>query len=224
VPVGGGGLISGIAVLLKALNPAIEIIGVESESAPTLSRALAEGTPVKVAMAPTLADGLAVARAGALAVELCRDRVARIERVGEPEIAGAILRLMETEKAVVEGGGAVGVAYALRRPPELQGKRVAVVLSGGNIDMNMVSRIIERGLASAGRLCRFQVELEDHPGSLVRVLQVVSALGANILQVHHDRSFAPADVAKVSVTLVLETKDAEHVARIRDALSAPQSS
>ena len=121
-------------------------------------------------------------------------------------------------------GGAPGTRETdLLDPVNLVERVHAVVLSGGNIDMNMVSRIIERGLASAGRLCRFQVELEDHPGSLVRVLQVVSALGANILQVHHDRSFAPADVAKVSVTLLLETSDADHIARIREALSATQN-
>ncbi|HEY6725819.1 MAG TPA: threonine ammonia-lyase [Polyangiaceae bacterium] len=220
VPVGGGGLLAGIAVALHALAPEVRLIGVESESAPTLSEALEAGGPVAVRVRPSLADGLGVAQAGARAVELCRGRVSQVEQVSEPEIADAVVRLLEDEKAVVEGAGAVGVAYALRRPQLLAGKRVAIVLSGGNIDMNMVSRIIERGLAAAGRLCRFNVELEDHPGALARLLGVVSGAGANVLQIQHDRSFAPADVAKVSVTLVLETSDHAHVGRLRDAFAA----
>lgn len=220
VPVGGGGLLAGIAVALHALAPQVTLIGVESESAPTLSAALDAGRPVAVPVRPSLADGLGVAHAGARAVELCRERISHVVQVSEPEIAAAVVRLLEDEKAVVEGAGAVGVAYALRRPDLLAGKRVAIVLSGGNIDMNMVSRIIERGLAAAGRLCRFNVELEDHPGALARLLAVVSGAGANVLQIQHDRSFAPADVAKVSVTLVLETSDHAHIARLREAFMA----
>lgn len=219
VPVGGGGLLAGVAVALHALAPHVTVIGVESESAPTLSAALEAGGPVAVPVRPSLADGLGVAQAGARAVELCRGRIAQMVQVSEPEIAAAIVRLLEDEKAVVEGAGAVGVAYALRRPEQLAGKRVAIVLSGGNIDMNMVSRIIERGLAAAGRLCRFNVELEDHPGELARLLAVVSNAGANVLQIQHDRSFAPADVAKVTVTLVLETSDHAHIARLREAFA-----
>ena len=220
VPTGGGGLLAGVAVALNALAPEVVVIGVESESAPTLSAALTAGRPVPVKVRPSLADGLGVAQAGIHAVELCRDRVSQVVQVSEPEVAAAIVRLLEDEKAVVEGAGAVGVAYALRRPELLAGKRVAIVLSGGNIDLNMISRIIERGLAAAGRLCRFNVELEDHPGALARLLAVVSAAGANVLQIQHDRSFAPADVAKVSVTLVLETADHAHIARLRQAFTA----
>lgn len=220
VPVGGGGLLAGVAVALHALAPRVTLIGVESESAPTLSAALGAGMPVPVAVRPSLADGLGVAQAGARTLALCRGRISEVVQVSEPEIAAAVVRLLEDEKAVVEGAGAVGVAYALRRPDQLAGKRVAIVLSGGNIDLNMVSRIIERGLAAAGRLCRFNVELEDHPGALARLLGVVSGAGANVLQIQHDRSFAPADVAKVSVTLVLETSDHAHIARLREAFTA----
>jgi len=220
VPVGGGGLVAGVAVAIRGVAPNVEVIGVESESAPTLSAALSAGKPVPVDIRPSLADGLAVAQAGARTVELCAGRVSRIVQVSEPEIAGAIVRLLEDEKAVVEGAGAVGVAYALRRPELLAGKRVAIVLSGGNIDLNMISRIIERGLAATGRLCRFNVELEDHPGALGRLLSVVSGEGGNVLQIQHDRSFAPADVAKVSVTLVLETADHAHIERLRRAFTS----
>lgn len=219
VPVGGGGLLAGLAVALHALAPEVAVIGVESESAPTLSAALAAGRSVPVSVHPSLADGLSVAQAGERALALCRGRVSEVVQVSEPEIAAAIVRLLEDEKAVVEGAGAAGVAYALRRPDLLTGKRVAIVLSGGNIDLNMISRIIERGLAAAGRLCRFNVELEDHPGALARLLAVVSGEGANVLQIEHDRSFAPADVAKVSVTLVLETSDQAHIARLRQAFT-----
>jgi threonine dehydratase len=209
-----------MAVAISAVAPNVEVIGVESESAPTLSVALTAKMPVPVDIRPSLADGLAVAQAGARAVELCAGRVSRVVQVSEPEIAGAIVRLLEDEKAVVEGAGAVGVAYALRRPEALRGKRIAIVLSGGNIDLNMVSRIIERGLAATGRLCRFNVELEDHPGALGRLLAVVSGEGGNVLQIQHDRSFAPADVAKVSVTLVLETADHAHIERLRKAFTS----
>jgi threonine dehydratase len=126
---------------------------------------------------------------------------------------------MEIEKAVVEGAGAVGLAWLLRRPPELQGRRVAAILSGGNIDLNVAARVIERGLAAAGRLCRVAIELSDHPGALARLLGLVASTEANLIQVHHDRNFGPADVTMVNVTLVLETRDAEHVEAVRQALA-----
>ncbi len=218
IPSGGGGLLAGMAVALEAVRPELEIVAVEAENAPTLSRAFEAGAPVDVEVRPSLADGLAVARAGTHAFALAEPRVARVERVSEPEIASAIVRLMETEKAVVEGAGAVALAYALRRPAELRDRRVLAVLSGGNVDLNIVSRIIERGLVSAGRLYRFSVDLEDHPGFLAKLLGLVSEQGANILQVQHDRNFGPADVAKVSVTVVVETSDHAHSSRLKAAL------
>lgn len=217
VPVGGGGLIAGVCVAL-AERPEIQIIGVEAAHAPTLTAALAAGRPVPVPVRPGLADGLAVARIGQHGFADIARRVARVECVEEAEIASAIVRLMEVEKAVVEGAGAVGLAWLLRRPPELAGKRVAVVLSGGNIDLNVAARVIERGLATAGRLCRIGIELHDQPGALARLLALVADTEANLIQVDHDRNFAPADVTMVSVSLVLETRDAEHVERVRQAL------
>lgn len=218
VPAGGGGLLAGIAVALQSEHPGVELIGVEALHAPTVSEALRAGHPVKVGVRPGLADGLAVARVGEHCFPAIQARVSRVELVNEAEIATAILRLMEVEKAVVEGAGAVGLAWLLRRPPELAGRRVGLLVTGGNIDLNVASRVIERGLAAAGRLCRVMIELADQPGALARLLALVASTEANLIQVAHDRHFGPADVTQVSVSLILETRDDEHIERVRQAL------
>lgn len=218
VPVGGGGLLAGVCLAGLTASAPLEIIGVEAEHAPTLSDALAAGRPVNVRVEPGLADGLAVARIGEHCYPILERHVSRVERVTEAEIAAAIVRLMEVEKAVVEGAGAVGIAWLARRPEALRGRRVGVVLSGGNIDLNVAARVIERGLATAGRLCRVVVELSDQPGALARLLALVASAEANLLEVDHDRNFAPADVRRVSVSLVLETRDAGHIELVRQAL------
>lgn len=220
VPSGGGGLLAGVALAVKSRWPHVEVIGVEAANAPTISAALAAGAPTTVRVKPGLADGLAVARVGEHCFPVIRQLVARVERVEEAEIGAAIVRLMEMEKAVVEGAGAVGVAWLCRRPPELRGRKVVVIASGGNIDLNIASRVIERGLAAAGRLCRFTVQLSDTPGALARLLGLVAQTEANLVQVDHDRNFAPADVTWVTVALVLETRDHDHVDRVRRALAA----
>lgn len=219
VPAGGGGLLAGVALAVKSRRPEVEVIGVEAAHAPTVSAALAAGQPVPVRVKPGLADGLAVARVGEHCFPLIRELVARVECVEESEIGAAIVRLMEVEKAVVEGAGAVGVAWLARRPAELAGRRVLVVASGGNIDLNVASRVIERGLATAGRLCRVSVQLSDTPGALARLLGLVASTEANLVQVDHDRNFAPADVTIVNVSLVLETRDWDHIDRVRQALA-----
>jgi threonine dehydratase len=218
VPVGGGGLAAGVCLALERHAPSIEVIGVEAEHAPTLTRALAAGQPVPVPVEASLADGLAVSQLGALCFDVLARALARVVLVSEQRIASAIVGLMEVEKAVVEGAGAVGLAWALGDAAELRGRRVVVVLSGGNIDLNIVSRIIERGLAAAGRLCKAVIELNDRPGSLATLLALLASLDVNILEVVHDRNFGPSDVAKVSVSVVLETRDASHVERVREAL------
>jgi threonine dehydratase len=219
VPVGGGGLLAGLAIALKSRHPELEIIGVEAAHAPTLSRAREAGRVVPVRVLPGLADGLAVARIGEHCLPSIQEHVSSVECVEEAEIASALLRLMEVEKAVVEGAGAVGLAWLLRRPERLAGRRVAVILSGGNIDLNIAARVIERGLGAAGRLCRVAIELADHPGALARLLGLIASTEANLIQVHHDRNFGPTDVTMVSVSLVLETRDAEHIEAVRQALS-----
>lgn len=219
VPVGGGGLVAGVCVAAKAKRPDLEIIAVEAARAPTASRALEAGHPVLVSVAPGLADGLAVARLGEHCFPILREHVSRVECVDEAEIAAAIVRLMEIEKAVVEGAGAVGLAWLLRAPRELANRRVGVILSGGNVDLNVAARVIERALAAAGRLCRVSVEVSDYPGALARLLTLVASTEANLIRVDHERNFAPADVTRVSVSLVLETRDGGHIERLREALA-----
>jgi threonine dehydratase len=219
VPGGGGGLLAGVALAVKSQRPEVEVIGVEAAHAPTLSRALAAGRPVPVEVRPGLADGLAVARAGEHCYPIIERLVSRVELVEEAEIAAAIVRLMEAEKAVVEGAGAVGIAWLSRRPAELRGRKVLVIASGGNIDLNVASRVIERGLAAAGRLCRIAVRLSDTPGALAQLLGLVASTEANLIRVDHDRNFAPADVTLVNVSLVLETRDRDHIDRVRQALA-----
>jgi len=220
VPVGGGGLLSGIATAIKALKPSVQVIGVEALSAPTMHAALAAGHPVAISAAPTLADGLAVSRIGDLPFAILRTTVDRFVQVDEARIAQAILRLLELEKLVVEGAGAVPLAALLSHDLGLAGKTVALVLAGGNIDVTMISRVIERGLAADGRLCRLTVRISDRAGSLAHLLEVVARTGASIKEVVHDRNFAPADVALVGVTLVLETRDHAHITEVRSALAA----
>jgi threonine dehydratase len=222
VPVGGAGLIAGIGLVVKNLRPAVRIIGVEPEHCPSLSQSLAAGKVVKVASSPTLADGLAVQQVGQVPFDLITGPltlVDHIELVSEADIALAVLRLLELEKMVVEGAGAASLAAAMRLPKlGLRGKKVAILLCGGNIDVTVLNKIIERGLAADGRLCRVTCLTSDRPGSLARMTAIFAATGASVSEIFHDRHFGPADVAQVAITAVLETRDAAHVAEIHAAL------
>lgn len=220
VPVGGGGLLAGIVAAVRASAPRLRLVAVEPDHAPTLARALEAGGAVPVDTEPTLADGLLVAELGQHCFELIRGAVERVELVSEAAIATAIVRLMELEKTIVEGAGAVGLAALLQHPARYAGQRVGLLLSGGNIDLSTVSRVIERGLAAQGRLCRLMVEVQDHPGTLAALTRVVAATGANVQQIDHDRNFGPADVSLVRVALVLQTRDHEHIQEIEGALDA----
>ena len=218
VPIGGGGLISGVALAIKSIKPAVQIIGVEPANAPTLHESLRQGRLVKIDAKPTLADGLAVAQGGQICFQIIQKFVNRVMLVDEGQIALSVLRLLELEKTVVEGAGAVPLAAAMNPAMELAGKKVVLALSGGNIDLAMISRVIDRGLAADGRLCRVRASLLDRPGSLASLATVLAATGASINQVRHDRHFGPPDVARVAVDCVLETRDAQHIQEIRDAL------
>jgi threonine dehydratase len=220
VPVGGGGLIAGVGLAIKSLKPTVQIIGAESNAAPTLQASLDAGKVVKIDAAPTLADGLAVAEAGQLCFDIARRVVDDLVLVDEPQIARSILQLMELEKAVVEGAAAVSLAAALQRREVLAGKKVVLCLTGGNIDVTILGKIIERGLAADGRLCRIGVRISDRPGELARLASVIASTGASIKEIDHDRSFGPADVASVYVWCILETRDADHVQQVYDALRA----
>jgi threonine dehydratase len=220
VPVGGAGLIAGIAVALKKLNPGARIIGVEPENAASFTAALSAGRPVLFEMRPTLADGLSVPEVGKNAFEMARELVTRTVVVGEHDLALAIVRLMELEKAVVEGAGAAPLAACLAGLlPELSGKKVVLPLCGGNIDLNTLGRVIERGLAFDGRLWRFTATISDRPGGLARFASLIADEGASIVDIAHDRAFSADDISTVTVHCVVETRDAEHIKKLRERLA-----
>jgi len=221
VPVGGGGLIAGIGTAVKAKAPRVEIVGVEPEAAACLTRALDRGGPEAVPLGSTLADGLAVAQAGATPFEIARRVVDRVVTVDEASIALAILRLAELEKSVVEGAGAAPLAaFIAGRVDALRGKRVVLVLAGGNIDSTMLGRVIEVGLVADGRLARFGVTISDRPGGLARLAELIASAGASIREIVHDRAFSGPDLSAVRVVCDVETTGHEHVRRLHDALVA----
>jgi threonine dehydratase len=221
VPIGGGGLIAGVGLAIKSLSPHIEVIGVEPENAASFTAALAAGKPVPVEVRPTLADGLAVPQVGGNAFEIARQCVDRVVTVNEHDLALAILRLVEMEKAVVEGAGAAGVAALLAgRLPDQRGKVIATILCGGNIDTTMLGRIIQRGLAVDGRLCRFSAIISDRPGGLAAFTRLLADERVSIVDITHDRVFGGDEVATVSVQCTVETNDARHIERLRTRLAA----
>ena len=221
VPVGGAGLIAGVALALKTLKPGVQILGVEPRNAASFTAARAAGRPVQFAMKPTLADGLSVPKVGENAYRIARDLVDRVLLVGEGEIALAILRLLELEKAVVEGAGAAPLAACLAGlVPELKGRNVVLPLCGGNIDTPILGRVLERGLVSDGRLCRFTSTISDRPGGLARFAGLIAETGASIIEIAHDRAFSSDDINTVNVHCIVETRDAEHIARLRERLAA----
>jgi threonine dehydratase len=218
VPVGGGGLISGVAVAVKALAPQVKVIGVEADLIPCMQAAVEAGELVTLDAASTLADGIAVRRAGEITFEHVQSLVDDVVTVTEEEIASAILYLLEKEKTVAEGAGAVGVAALMHHKlPGLEGKRVCSVISGGNIDVNVVARVIERGLVKDGRLVRVNIRLLDKPGQLTIVSGIISGLRANVIEVHHSRAFSEK-FGDTTLLLTLETRGPEHVEEILGAL------
>jgi threonine dehydratase len=222
VPVGGGGLIAGIGLALKTLIPKLRVIGVQSEAVPSMKAAVEKGAPVQLPAASTIADGIAVRAVGATPLELVKNYVDEIVTVSEGQIANAVLTLLEVEKTVAEGAAAVPLAALLNKRVSLAAKNVGLIVSGGNIDMNLISRIIESGLIQDGRLCRFAVVISDRPGSLARLAQRVADLGANILQIDHSRGFGQTAIGETEVELILETSGADHIRRIYDTLRAEQ--
>jgi threonine dehydratase len=219
VPVGGGGLIGGLAMALKARRPAVEVIGVQADESAGMKAALAAGERVTVDARPTIADGIAVRRVGAETLPLARRWVDQVVSVSEEEIANAILLLLEIEKTVVEGAGAVPLAALVNKKVALAGKTVALVLSGGNIDVNLVSRIIERGLVKDGRLVRLTVMLRDRPGQLARLTALVAEMRANVLHILHDRAFSRARLGDTEVEVTLETSGREHIEAVKHHLT-----
>jgi threonine dehydratase len=215
VPVGGGGLIGGVAVALKALKPAARVIGVQSEEMPGMRAALQAGERVTVPAAATIADGIAVRRVGLHTLALAQRFVDEIVTVSEEEIANAILLLLEIEKTVVEGAGAVALAALVNKRVRLEGKTTVLLLGGGNIDVNLIARIIERGLVKDGRIVRLTVLLRDRPGSLARLTALVAETRANVLHIGHDRAFSRARLGETEVELTLETSGRDHIDAVK---------
>jgi len=220
VPVGGGGLIAGVALAIKSRRPDVRVIGVQSAAVPGMERALAAGERVRVPAGATIADGIAVRRVGALTYELAARLVDNVVTVDEEELANAVLLLLEIEKTVVEGAGAAPLAALLNRSLGLTGGRVVLVLSGGNIDVTMLARIIERGLVKDGRLVRLGVVLQDRPGALARLTAQLAEERANILQIEHDRAFAGQPIGSTEVELTLETSGRKHIDAIKQRLES----
>ena len=221
VPVGGAGLIAGVSLAVKTLRPQTKVIAVEAENVASFSAALEAGKPTKIALHPTLADGLAIPQVGANAFEIAHRFVDLAVTVTEEQIAIAILRLVELEKSVVEGAAATPLAACLSgKLEDLAGKKCVLLLCGGNIDPNVLSRVIERGLVADGRLCRFTAVISDRPGGLADLAAQIASTGASIKQVVHDRAFASSDVSTVNVLCTVETRNHQHFAELRAQLRA----
>ena len=218
-PIGGGGLIAGVSVAVKALRPKIKVIGVESTHTRNFAAALRAGKPVTVKRRATLADGLAPLTVGPTSFALARDRVDQVVSVAEEWIALAILRLLELEKTVVEGSAAVPLAALMAgKLPALRGQRVALILSGGNIDPSVLSRVIQKGLVHDGRLTRFTALVTDRPGGLAELTRAIADCGASIQDIVHERTFSGTDVFAVNAVCTVETRDHAHVAALHRAL------
>lgn len=216
VAVGGGGLIAGMATAARALRPALQIVGVQTERFPSMYNAV-KGTHLPQGQS-TIAEGIAVGQPGRLTEAVVRERVDDLLLVDEGDIEQAIVMLLEIEKTLVEGAGAAGLAALLRHPGRFAGQRVGLVLSGGNIDPMLLASIIERGMVRAGRLARVQVSARDVPGNLARITATVAAAGANIDEVHHQRAFTLLAAQNVSIELVLQTRGHAHVQQVIGAL------
>jgi len=220
IPIGGAGLIAGVGLAMKTMRPGIEIIGVEPENAATYTAAMKHGGPVLCGMKPSLADGLSVPTVGERAFGIAQKVVDSVVQVDEESIALSILRLLELEKGVVEGGGASSLAAILaNKVPHLIGKTVVLILCGGNIDPAILGRVIEYGLVADGRLARFRTVISDRPGGLAKLAAVLAESGASVKQIIHDRAFASADVSTVEVECTVETRDLAHLNSVKEMLT-----
>jgi threonine dehydratase len=221
VPVGGAGLLAGVSLALKTLRPNVKIVAVEAENVASFSAALKAGRPTKITVRPTLADGLAIPQVGANAFQIARPLVDLTVTVTEEEIALAILRLVELEKSVVEGAAATPLAACMSgKLKELAGKRVVLLLCGGNIDPNVLSRVIESSLVADGRLGRFTAVISDRPGGLADLAGQIASTGVSVKQILHDRAFASPDVSAVNVLCTVETRNHQHLAELRALLKS----
>lgn len=219
VPIGGGGLISGIAYTIKMINPKVKVYGVQASGAPSMYNSIKDGEIEELSSVSTIADGIAVKKPGTLTYEICSKYVDEIVTVTDDEISAAILALMEQHKLVTEGAGAIAAAAAMFNKVDVKGKKVVCVLSGGNIDVTILSRVIKRGLLMSGRTCQLMIELADKPGQLKNVSRIIADLGGNVISVHHERANEGSDVNGCYLRIMLETRNYEHIDAIKKALT-----
>jgi threonine dehydratase len=220
IPLGGGGLVSGVACAVKETNAKVKVIGVETSKLPSMKAAVERGALVTLPPQVTIADGIAVRTAGSETFPLVQKYVDDIVTVDEEEIANAILLLLEKEKTLAEGAGAVATAAVLQRKISYEGKNIGVLISGGNIDVSLLSRIIERGLVKDGRLVRLRIHLPDHPGALQRLAGVIATQQANIVETNYDRAYYGVLISDTVIDITMETRGPEHVAELSAALTA----
>lgn len=218
IPVGGGGLIAGVGCAIKESNPRIQVIGVQTSKLASMKAALEKHKLVTLPANKTIADGIAVRRAGEITFPLAEKYVDDIVTVDDEEIANAILVLLEKEKTLTEGAGAVAAAAVLNRKVSFRGKSLGVLISGGNIDVTLLSRIIERGLVKDGRLLRIRIHLPDHPGALQRLATVIAGHKANIIETRHDRAYYGVVLGDTVIDITMETRGPDHIAEIESAL------
>ena len=219
VPIGGGGLISGIAYTIKTLKPQVKVYGVQAAGAPSMYKSVKDGKIEELSAVSTIADGLAVKKPGDLTYEICSKYVDEIVTVTDDEISAAILALMEKHKLVTEGAGAAAVAAAMFGKLDIDGKKTVCLLSGGNIDVTILSRVIKRGLLMSGRTCQLMIELADKPGQLKNVSRIIADLGGNVISVHHERANEGSDVTGCYLRIMLETRNYDHIAEIKKGLT-----
>ena len=219
-PIGGGGLIGGIGCAIKETNPRVRIIGVQPARLPSMKAAIAEGKPVTLSPAATIADGIAVRRCGDRTLPLVQKYVDEIVTVDEEEIANAVLLLLEREKTLAEGAGAAAIAALINHKVQLSGTKIAVLVCGGNIDVTLLARIMERGLVKDGRLVRLRVHLPDYPGALNKLTGILAQHRANIVETSYDRAYYGVNLGETAIDITMETRGPEHIAELLSALSA----
>ena len=219
VPVGGGGLISGVAFAIKNLNPDVKVYGVQASGAPSMANSIHDDKIERLDSVSTIADGIAVKEPGEHTFEYCKQYVDDIVTVTDDEISAAILALIERQKLIAEGAGAASVAAVMFGKIPVKGKKVVCLVSGGNIDVTILSRVIKRGLLMSGRTCTMTIELLDKPGQLLNVSRIIAEQGGNVISIHHERANEGSDVNGCFLRITMETKDYEHIEAIRKALT-----
>ncbi len=220
VPVGGGGLISGVAYAIKSLNPTCKVYGVQAAGAPSMQRSIKEGKPTELSGVSTFADGIAVKCPGDLTYEMVSQYVDEVVTVTDDEVATAVLALIEQQKLIAEGAGAVAVAAAMFNKVDIKGKKVICLVSGGNIDVTILSRVLNRGLLKSGRVADMTIELADRPGQLKEIATIVADHGGNVIHVRHDHGGTDTDINGCYLSLQMETRNHAHIEEIRNAIAA----